>query len=127
MKNIGKMTKRKYAQLQSDHKSHNAFLKSIGEKPVDFDAYITYAFGYNKPKANNKNEYTFGGSTAYALRGKVNAHYPSVTSAGQGAITRSTPKIYTGSLIKGISTLHKSNAVPVISEAEMHEHAAMRR
>jgi len=34
---------------------------------------------------------------------------------------------YTGTLIKGISTMHKSNAVPIIDQKEAIEHARMRR
>lgn len=34
---------------------------------------------------------------------------------------------YTGTLIKGISTMHKSNAVPIIDAQEAKEHASMRR
>jgi len=36
-------------------------------------------------------------------------------------------KQYTGTLVKGISTLHKSNAVPILSQDEAVEHARMRR
>jgi hypothetical protein len=36
-------------------------------------------------------------------------------------------KQYTGTLVKGISTLHKSNAVPILSQDEAKEHARMRR
>lgn len=42
-----------------------------------------------------------------------------------------TPKIespkYTGTLIKGIATMHKSNAVPVINQREAEEIAKMAR
>ena len=34
---------------------------------------------------------------------------------------------YTGTLVKGISTMHKSNAVPIINQEEAKEHARMRR
>jgi hypothetical protein len=34
---------------------------------------------------------------------------------------------YTGNLVKGIGTLHKSNAVPVIDEEYMKDIARMRR
>jgi hypothetical protein len=34
---------------------------------------------------------------------------------------------YTGTLVKGIGTMHKSNAVPVINEEEMKDLARMRR
>lgn len=36
-------------------------------------------------------------------------------------------KEYTGTLVKGISTMHKSNAVPIIDESQAREHASMRR
>jgi len=51
--------------------------------------------------------------------------YPS--GSGIGVSFARTPNQYTGTLVKGISTLHKSNAVPVISEEEMLDHAKMRR
>jgi hypothetical protein len=35
--------------------------------------------------------------------------------------------VYTGTLVKGISTLHKSNAVPIISQQDAIDHANMRR
>lgn len=34
---------------------------------------------------------------------------------------------YTGTLVKGIATMHKSNAVPVISQKEAEDIARMRR
>ena len=34
---------------------------------------------------------------------------------------------YTGSLVKGIATMHKSNAVPVIDEEQMKDISRMRR
>jgi len=34
---------------------------------------------------------------------------------------------YTGTLVKGISTMHKSNAVPIIDAQEAIDHANMRR
>ena len=44
-----------------------------------------------------------------------------------GVCARPEKKEYTGTLIKGISTLHKSNAVPIINKEEAIEHASMRR
>jgi hypothetical protein len=46
---------------------------------------------------------------------------------GVGSTPKQEPKQYTGTLVKGISTMHKSNAVPIISEDEAKEHASMRR
>ena len=36
-------------------------------------------------------------------------------------------KKYTGTLVKGIGTMHKSNAVPIIDEEQMKDIARMRR
>jgi len=36
-------------------------------------------------------------------------------------------KIYTGTLIKGIATMHKSNAVPIINDEQAVEISKMRR
>lgn len=44
-----------------------------------------------------------------------------------GVCAKEEAKTYTGTLVKGISTLHKSNAVPIISETEAKDHANMRR
>jgi len=34
---------------------------------------------------------------------------------------------YTGTLVKGIGTMHKSNAIPIIDEEQMRDLARMRR
>ena len=36
-------------------------------------------------------------------------------------------KEYTGTLVKGIGTMHKSNAIPVIDQQQMKDLASMRR
>lgn len=44
-----------------------------------------------------------------------------------GDTTKREPMKYTGTLVKGIATMHKSNAVPVISQQEAEDIAKMRR
>ena len=53
--------------------------------------------------------------------------YPSIKATGAVSTAKPERKEYTGTLVKGISTMHKSNAVPIISEEEAKEHASMRR
>jgi hypothetical protein len=53
-------------------------------------------------------------------------HIPSVDS-GTGNATKAAPKVYTGTKVKGIATMHKSNAVPVFSDEEAVEISKMRR
>jgi hypothetical protein len=51
---------------------------------------------------------------------------PSLSGTGHSC-SKIEPQKYTGTLIKGISTMHKSNAIPVINKQEMIDHAKMRR
>lgn len=62
--------------------------------------------------------------SAPAGRGNTN-HIPSKVTAG--ASTASVTKVYTGTKVKGIATMHKSNAVPVFSDEEAVEISRMRR
>ena len=52
--------------------------------------------------------------------------YPSCASTA-GVAARVEPPRYTGTLVKGIGTMHKSNAVPIIDEEQMKDLASMRR
>ena len=52
--------------------------------------------------------------------------YPSCPDTAGVAARVESPR-YTGTLVRGISTMHKSNAVPVINEEEMKDIARMRR
>ena len=44
-----------------------------------------------------------------------------------GPCLKSPDKVYTGTAIKGIGTMHKSNAVPIFSDEEAVDIAKMRR
>ena len=58
--------------------------------------------------------------------GRSNTHHiPSVNTGGNA--TLAAPKVYTGTKVKGIATMHKSNAVPVFSDEEAVEISKMRR
>jgi hypothetical protein len=54
------------------------------------------------------------------------AHIKSVDTGG-GTATMPPPKVYTGTKVKGIATMHKSNAVPVFSDEEAIDISKMRR
>ena len=51
--------------------------------------------------------------------------YPSVDTGG--VATKPAPKVYTGNKVVGIGTMHKSNMVPIFSNAEAEEISKMRR
>jgi len=54
-------------------------------------------------------------------------HIHSRNTGEAGASTYKASPQYTGTKIKGIGTMHKSNAVPVFSDEEAHDIATMRR
>jgi hypothetical protein len=53
-------------------------------------------------------------------------HIPSLNS-GAGVATLAPAKVYTGTKVMGIATMHKSNAVPVFSDEEAIDISKMRR
>jgi hypothetical protein len=69
-------------------------------------------------------------STGYSLRipegRNTTAHIPSRDSGG-GNATLPPPKVYTGTKVLGIATMHKSNAVPVFSDEQAVDISKMRR
>ena len=54
------------------------------------------------------------------------AHIPSRDTGG-GVATLAPTKVYTGTMVKGIATMHKSNAVPVFSDEQAVDISRMRR
>lgn len=59
--------------------------------------------------------------------GRFTTHHIPSKDTGIGVATKSETKVYTGSKMVGIGTLHKSNAVPVFSQEEAQEMSKMRR
>ena len=57
---------------------------------------------------------------------RTTKHIPS-RGDGMGSATLAPPKVYTGTKVKGIATMHKSNAVPVFSDEQAVDISRMRR
>ena len=66
---------------------------------------------------------------SYKLTSPPGRSTPYIPSRGDstGNATLAAPKVYTGTKVKGIATMHKSNAVPVFSDEEAIEISKMRR
>jgi hypothetical protein len=69
---------------------------------------------------------TSGYSLAIPAGRNTTAHIKSRDS-GMGNATLAPAKIYTGTMVKGIATMHKSNAVPVFSDEQAVDISRMRR
>lgn len=121
-----KMTKAKYAELQSDWLQHNRDLKRQGLNKIGFDEYVDNRRGILRNKTISSNIKLPTDAAPY--RRNTTEHIPSLQSMGSpdSCAKKETIK-YTGTLIKGIATMHKSNAVPVINEEQMQDISRMRR
>ena len=61
------------------------------------------------------------------FRRDADIHYASVDIGSPSVCEAPEKKEYTGTLVKGIATMHKSNAVPVIDQEQATDIANMRR
>jgi len=59
--------------------------------------------------------------------GRTNTHHIPSLNTGGGVATLAPAKVYTGTKVKGIATMHKSNAVPVFSDEQAVDISKMRR
>ena len=120
-----KLTKAKLAYLSDRHKDHNKFLKSMGLPFMTFDEYIDYVHG-RTPKVVKPKSSTLSVSTSTYRR--ETPYIPSLSvNVSQDSCTKRESIKYTGTLVKGIATMHKSNAVPIFSDEEAKDIAKMRR
>ena len=96
--------------------THDFTGRKIKKKAPKGEVYQKYSGPGYKAKA----------TTPATFRRDDGVTYQSVDSDG---INTAMPekKTYTGTLIKGLATTHKSNIVPVISQEEMIDIANMRR
>ena len=81
---------------------------------------------YGKYKASFEPIESTKTQTYADIRMAESGNYPS--NETRTSFTTKTERLqYTGTLVKGISTMHKSNAVPIINQEEALDHARMRR
>jgi len=59
--------------------------------------------------------------------GRSTGHDIPSLNSGAGVATLAPAKVYTGTKVKGIATMHKSNAVPVFSDEQAVDISRMRR
>lgn len=118
-----KRTKNQQLQFVQQHREYNKSMKRIHahDQMMSLEEYDLYVRGMWKPKATKFKEYK-----PTATFTEERKQYP---SAGDGigvAFKKETQK-YTGTLITGIATMHKSNAVPIINREQAIDIANMRR
>lgn len=116
-----KLTDNQYHKMCVDWRAYNKDMRRMGLKEKTLEEYIAYRQGRLKytPKGVIKDPFK-----ATTLRRES----PKVESGiGIGVGGARKEMTYTGTLIKGIATMHKSNAVPIINEKQAVEISQMRR
>ena len=96
--------------------SHDFTGRKIKKKAPRGDVYQTFT---PPPSARNVVTPNF--------RRDADVHYASVDIGSPTVCAAPEKKEYTGSLVTGIATMHKSNAVPVINQEQATDIANMRR
>lgn len=130
-----KITKARMAELHEQWLAHNKRCKQTHMHDMRYDTleeYIDYCYGrVKKPDPRDRKHFKPLQRTPTWRDIAMDDHrqkYPSMDCApiGGGCRKKESPK-YTGTLIKGIATMHKSNAVPVIDDQHAKDIARMRR
>lgn len=118
-----KLTKAKRKELGDQLCEYNKELKRQGrhDERMTFDEYLDYLHG--KPKTKPRQPVARKGPPAYR---RPTADIPSLDQ-DTGVALKKEPQRYTGTLVKGVATMHKSNAVPVIDDEQATDIARMRR
>jgi len=113
-----KMTKANIAKWEKGLIDHNKQCKRIGDPKLTFEQYVDYCHGISPKKDLRADRSTFvvRKSVAQQQIEEFNKKYPSVPMDAKGGHNcgKKESMKYTGDLITGIATMHKSNAVPVM-------------
>jgi len=115
----GKQTPKQ--KLEKEHQQYNKEMRQLHchHMQKTFDEYVAYKYGYSEVKKRKL-------PTEEKLYSRPEQKIPSLNS-GFVPIVKTNNNQYTGSLVTGVATMHKSNAVPVINSNQARELASMRR
>jgi len=116
-----------YANNRSPKKIKKQIKNRQAKKQADYDLWLKSLDQYKPNFSNNKKVNTDNIIRDNKKYIRETPYYPSLETNGGVATKAVKGNVYTGTKVKGIGTLHKSNAVPVFSEEEAKDQANMRR
>lgn len=142
-----KITKAQQQEIERGWRERNARLKQMGLPKETLEEYTNWLYGRGKKAKRQENPRTetktsFSGldqkkvqqerksECAESTKDKHEENTPSPKSLGlwiTGPVSSKPSPIYTGTKVKGIGTMHKSNAVPIFSDEEAVDISRMRR
>lgn len=121
-----KLTQSKLDQLEVQWRQHNKDMRRKNLHDLqfkNFDDFVAYIQGRYKFPSRKES------FKPYVQEKTFRRETPDIPSLGMGigVATKKESQKYTGTLIKGIATMHKSNAVPIINEQQAKDISSMRR
>jgi hypothetical protein len=149
-----KITKSKQEEFERGWRDRNVRLKDMGLPKETFEQYMEFVHGRCKKTAgqkNNRKEVAQATSSSFAKKKSETVRNNIIESSDRsdnkiqdevctsdvsvsklrhwvtGPCSSKPSPIYTGTKVKGIGTMHKSNAVPIFSDDEAKEISSMRR
>lgn len=109
------------AKFAKEFSEYNKQMKKLGAKTKTLEEYIAYRQGKLKSTTKSVAKDPLTATTYRRETPKVES------GVGVGVSYARKENVYTGTLVTGIATMHKSNAVPVINQQQAEDIAKMRR
>ena len=125
-----KLTENQLEKLRVQWRQHNKDMRRKNMHSLQhetFEDYLAYIRGTPKPRKKEEREFQPYAPTKSNVRHTES--YPSLQTSNTipGACAKRESPKYTGDLIVGIATMHKSNAVPVMRGTKQAEDIAKMR
>lgn len=116
-----KKGKKKWSSAEAKRRAEKA--KSEREQTLkEFDVTLS-----KRPRRRDDYEWSSTSSNNFNPRYQPNATVSNPTEHKGALCTKTEPLFYTGTRLKGIAIMHKSNLVPIFNDEEAIEIAKMRR
>jgi len=127
-----KLSQKRLGELQIEWRQYNKRMRKNHMHSLQyetFDDYLAYVQG--TPPKRKKEEKEFKPYAPTQPHVRHTESYPSLSTSdtipGNGYAVKREPLKYTGDLIVGIATMHKSNAVPIMRGTKQAEEIARMR
>ena len=123
-----KLSQTRQKQLKSEWHEHNRWLKQNHMAKISFEEFEDYVCGRSPKKEQNRKSKLKNTQSPHADRMEAYKNIPSHgIKESQGHCSKKESPKYTGTYVKGVATMHKSNAVPVVDDQHAKDLASMRR
>jgi len=115
-------------RMIAECKQYNKDMREVGcySQQKDLNEYINYRYGRTGKVTRSSAVAVANDREAQPLYRREETVVKSLNS-GCMVATGTEERKYTGTLIKGVATMHKSNAVPVFNDEQYKDVASMRR